>query len=71
MDTDIVCPWCEEHKLTIRYRSETVPNGSARAHFQGYYAGCSNPVDFNCPDTTGIFKTEKEAIDAAKEFFAS
>lgn len=66
--TDMICPWCEEHKLVIRYRSERVPNGSGSVSFQGYYAGCEQPGDFNCPDTTGIFGKEKEAIEAAKEF---
>lgn len=63
----LICPWCEEHGLVIRYTSETVRNGPGRVHYQGYYAGCSYPQEFNCPDTTGIFKTEKEAYEAAKE----
>lgn len=62
----IICSWCDTHKLRIVYGEERTSNGNSSVFFSGYYVACSDPGDFNCPDTTGMFKTKAEAVRAAK-----
>lgn len=66
VNIELQCMHCDEHKLTIRYLSESVPNGPGAMHFSGYYAGCSGNFS-DCPDTTGIYPTPEEAVAGAIE----
>ncbi len=59
-----VCPWCEEAGLRVEFSMQDSPNGAGAYHSQGYRVVCAEP-DNNCPDTTGVFPTKCEAIDAA------
>lgn len=65
---DLICPWCDTHKLRIVYGEERTSNGNSSVFFSGYYVVCSNPGEFNCADTTGMFETKSEAVKAAKEY---
>jgi len=58
----LVCPWCNEAGLEIRLRIDT--------REYGYYAGCADCRYSNCPDTTGCYPTENEALAGAEEAVA-
>lgn len=51
---DVTCPWCETHKL------------EAHVGLHGVSLHCSDPGDFNCPDTTGTCETLDVALEHAK-----
>lgn len=52
---NLICLWCNEHKLLAEYNRH------------GVYLRCETPAEFNCADATGTFKTLEEAIDCVKE----
>ena len=58
-----ICPWCEKHRLEYVEGSFT----GTRLPICGVKLACFDPTEFNCPDTTGICKTEAEADGYASE----
>ncbi len=56
------CPWCETAKLEFIERTTSGPL------LHGVYLGCSKAQITNCPDTTGVCRTEDEADAYAAEF---
>jgi len=58
-----ICPWCEKHRLEY---VEAFFSDS-RSPTDGIKLACFDPTEFNCPDTTGLCKTEAEADSHASE----
>ena len=64
-DRTLICPWCGESQIVVMQRTES---GEHVGGFSsGFYAGCHNFMN-NCPDTTGIYRTEEEAWQGAKDY---
>lgn len=55
LPSQVTCPWCEDHNLKARYTN------------YGVFIACSEPGEFNCPDTTGVCATLDEAMQYVKE----
>lgn len=58
--SDVICPWCEIHPLYPQWNKNSE-----------VYLRCSQPSDFDCPDTTGACKSVEEALSYAKELCES
>ena len=56
-----LCPWCETRRL------QYVEGYLRRPFVSGVKLVCSNPGADDCPDTTGLCKTEAEADRYAAE----
>lgn len=67
MSSTLICPWCGVHPLSYYDVRHDEPNGAGSTTLAGIKMACSDPGEFNCPDTTGACATREEAYGYAAE----